>query len=125
MPPLTPQWRGRAADADAVAREFPSLAARLARPETRRHVMRLMAASAALGGLAGCDPAEPDARLVPAVNQAPNIVPGLPNHFATAFVDGGAGVGLVVRQEMGRPVKVDGNAEHPASLGASSIHGQA
>ena len=109
-----------------MAREFPALADNLARPETRRRVLRLMAASAALSGLSGCgDPSTPDGHYTPAVNQAPNIIPGKPNYYATALLDGGTAAGIVVRQDMGRPVKIEGNPAHPASLGATSIHGQA
>ena len=134
MPPVMPQdvaggakqWRGRLEDAELIEREFPALASALARPESRRQVMRMMAASVALGGLGGCsDPSSPDGHLVPAVNQAADIVPGLPNRFATAMTDGGAATGIVVTQQMGRPIKVEGNSAHPASLGATSIHGQA
>ena len=126
MSSVTPkQWRGRLEDAELMAREFPALAASLGRPESRRNVLRLMAASMALGGLAGCDPSAPDGHYVPAVNQAADIVPGLPNHFATALPDGGAGAGIVVTHDMGRPIKVEGNPAHPGSLGATSIFGQA
>ena len=45
--------------------------------------------------------------------------------YATALLDGGTATGIVVRQDMGRPVKIEGNPAHPASLGATSIHGQA
>ena len=125
MPPVKPgptQWRGRLEAAELMAREFPVLAASLARPESRRTVLRLMAASMALGGLAGCDPSAPDGHYVPAVNPAADIVPGLPNRFATALDDG---AGIIVTHDMGRPVKIEGNPAHPDSLGASSIHGQA
>ena len=129
MPPLNAperQWRGRVEDAERMAQHFPSLAGALARPETRRHVLRLMAASMALGGLAGCDdPSHADGQYVPAVNQAADIIPGVPNHYATALLDGGTAAGMVVRHDMGRPVKIEGNPAHPASLGATSIHGQA
>ena len=129
MPPLSDaprQWRGRLEDAERMAREFPALAGALARPETRRQVLRMMAASMALGGLAGCDdPSHPDGQYVPAVNQAADIVPGVPNHYATALLDGGTAAGIVVRQDMGRPVKIEGNPAHPASMGSTSIHGQA
>ncbi len=122
----TVQWRGTAADAQRMARQWPALARSLGQPASRRQVMRLMAASAALAGLGGChDPADPDTKYVPAVNQAADIVPGLPNQYATALVDGGAAVGIVVRQDMGRPVKIEGNPAHPASLGSTSIFGQA
>ena len=119
------QWRGTAADAERMAREWPALARRLGQPTSRRQVMRLMAASAALAGLGGChDPADPDTHYVPAVNQAADIIPGLPNRYATALIDGGAAAGIVVRQDMGRPIKIEGNPAHPASLGGTSIFGQ-
>lgn len=128
MPPLTPpvrQWRGRVEDADRVEREFPALASALARPESRRHVLKLMAASMALGGLTGCDdPSAPDGHYTVAVHPAPQIIPGLPNRYTTALIDGGAAAGIVVEQDMGRPVKIAGNPAHPGSLGATSIHGQ-
>ncbi|HEX3996207.1 MAG TPA: 4Fe-4S dicluster domain-containing protein [Acetobacteraceae bacterium] len=127
MPPVTRgpnQWRGRIEDAEAMEREFPALANALARPGSRRSVLRLMAASMALGGLTGCDPSAPDENYVVAVNQAADIVPGLPNRYATALLDGGTAAGIVVVQRMGRPIKVEGNPAHPASLGATSVHGQ-
>jgi Fe-S-cluster-containing dehydrogenase component len=120
------QWRDSGADAERIAREWPILAQRIKQPASRRQVMRLMAASAALAGLGGChDPADPQTHYVPAVNPAPDIVPGLPNHYATALIDGGAAAGIVVRQDMGRPIKIEGNPNHPASLGSTSIFGQA
>jgi Fe-S-cluster-containing dehydrogenase component len=128
MPPVIPprrQWRGEPEAAARLAQEFPVLAGALARPESRRRVLRLMAASAALGGLAGCDPSTPDGSLVPAVRQPADIVPGQPNRYATALDDCGAGAGIVVTHDMGRPIKVEGNPAHPSSLGATSIHGQA
>ena len=128
MPPVNdhvPQWRARPEDVERIAREFPSLAASLKCPETRRQVLRLMAASLALGGLTACDPSAPDRRYVSAVTQAPDIIPGLPNRYATALLDGGTAAGIVVKQDMGRPIKVEGNPRHPGSLGATSIHGQA
>ena len=91
-------------------------------PASRRQMLGLFAASFALSG---CDPSAPDERYFPAVNQAASIVPGLPNHYATAFDDGGAAAGIIVRQDMGRPVKIEGNPAHPGSLGATSMHGQA
>ena len=132
MPPVTPhpstprQWRGRLEDAERMAREFPALAGALARPQSRRHVLRLMAASMAMGGLAGCgDPSDPDGRYVVTVKQPPDIVQGIPDHYATALLDGGTAAGIVVTHAMGRPIKIEGNPAHPASLGATSIHGQA
>ena len=79
MPPVSRgpnQWRGQAEDAERMAREFPALASALARPESRRRVLRLMAASMALGGLTGCDPSAPDETYVSAVTRPRTSSPG-------------------------------------------------
>ena len=108
-----------------AAREFPGLAEALAKPRERRQVLRLMAAAFALGGLNACDPGQPSGTLIPAVKIPPNIVPGLPNFYATAHVLDGYASGVVVKHNMGRPIKVDGNPHHPASLGATDVFAQA
>ncbi len=113
-------------DPEEAARAFPSLAGAMTTPQRRRGLLKLMAASFALGGLSGCgDPAESETGWVPAVEAPPGIVPGLANRYATAGIAGGAGLGLVVEHRMGRPVKVEGNPLHPASLGATDALAQA
>src|SRR5207248_464 len=53
------------------------------------------------------------------------IVPGKPLWYATAMPLGGFGAGVLVESHMGRPTKVEGNPEHPASLGATDVFAQA
>ena len=134
MPPMSAasrQWRSLAelerdpAFLERASREFPSLAEALAVPQRRRRVLRLMAAALALGGLAGCDSGEPSGHLIPAVRNPPGIIPGLPNRYASAHVLGGYALGTVVTHQMGRPIKVDGNPNHPSSLGATDAFAQA
>ena len=55
----------------------------------------------------------------------PNIIPGLPNFYSTANVLDGYATGVVVKHQMGRPIKVEGNPQHPASLGATDVFAQA
>jgi molybdopterin-containing oxidoreductase family iron-sulfur binding subunit len=52
-------------------------------------------------------------------------VPGEPLFFATAMSLGGIATGLLVESHMGRPTKIEGNPEHPASLGATDALAQA
>jgi hypothetical protein len=90
----------------------------------RRDVFRFMAASMALGGMAGCA-IEPAEQIVPYVEQPEQIVPGKALSFATAIATDGFGLGVIVESQMGRPTKVEGNPDHPASLGATDVFAQA
>lgn len=131
MSPVSRQWRSLedlADDPSFVARaaqEFPGLAEALASPHDRRRVLRLMAAAFAMGGLGACDAGAPGGVLVPAVRMPPNIIPALPNFYSTADVLDGYANGVVVKHQMGRPIKVEGNPLHPASLGATDAFAQA
>lgn len=90
----------------------------------RRDLLRLMAASFALAGLSACTK-QPDEKIVPYVRAPEEFVPGKPLMFATSMPLNGFGTGVLVESHMGRPTKVEGNPEHPASLGATGIFAQA
>jgi len=91
----------------------------------RRRFLQLMAASMALGGLSGCGP-EPNARqLLPYVQEPENVIPGRNRYYATATTHEGYATGVLVAHQMARPIKVEGNPDHPASLGGSSAIMQA
>src|SRR5437016_385834 len=90
----------------------------------RRQVLKLMAASAALCGLTACTKL-PTEKIVPYVRAPEEIIPGKPLFYATSMVDRGVAIGLLVESHMGRPTKVEGNPDHPGSLGASNIFCQA
>src|SRR5665213_3627881 len=131
MSPMNRQWRHLDQLAEdplfvaRAAREFPSLAEALTVPSDRRRILKLMAAALAMGGLGGCDVGAPGGHLIPAVKAPPNIIPGLPNFYSTANVADGYATGVVVEHQMGRPIKVEGNPLHPASLGATDVFAQA
>ncbi len=85
-----------------------------------------MGASLALAGLSGCSvkPAPPG-EIVPYVHQPDDAVPGRPLFYATTMTMAGNAVGLLVESYAGRPTKVEGNPDHPASRGATDIFHQA
>jgi Fe-S-cluster-containing dehydrogenase component len=83
-----------------------------------------MAASMALASLTGCAAAPPE-KIVPYVRPPEELLPGKPIVFATSMPSPGYGVGLLVESHEGRPIRISGNPEHPASLGATDIFAQA
>ncbi|MDH4155814.1 MAG: Fe-S-cluster-containing hydrogenase [candidate division Zixibacteria bacterium] len=93
------------------AREIPS------NPWTRRNFLTLMGASMALAGLAGCR--RPVDKIVPYVSQLEEVIPGVPRYYATTMPLGNSAYGLIVESHEGRPTKIEGNPEHPASLGSA------
>ncbi len=109
---------------EMMHREFPRLASEWPEGVSRRGFLKLASASLALAGLAGCtkQPLEP---IVPYVVQPERVVLGLPLFFATAFPVGGIARPIIAKSMEGRPVKVEGNPQHGASLGAADIHSQA
>jgi molybdopterin-containing oxidoreductase family iron-sulfur binding subunit len=90
----------------------------------RRDVLKLMAASAALSGLSACTKL-PTEKIVPYVKQPEEIIPGKARFYATSMPTPNGALGLLVESNMGRPTKIEGNSEHPASLGATSAIAQA
>ena len=89
----------------------------------RRDFVKLLGASAALAGMSACMSA-PEEEILPYVHAPPNL-PGVPVHYATAMSLDGFATGLLVESHDGRPTKIEGNPEHPASLGAAGIFEQA
>ena len=91
---------------------------------SRRRFLSLMGASMALAGASACTK-QPKETIVPYVRQPEEIVLGNPLFYATTISMAGLGTGLLVESHEGRPTKIEGNPEHPASLGATSAQMQA
>lgn len=107
-----------------VKREYPAHGQEWNDPVTRRSFLKVMGASLAFAGLSGCviQPAE---KIVPYVRPQEDVLPGKPLFFATAMSVGGIATGLLAKSFEGRPVKIEGNPEHPGSLGATDVFAQA
>ncbi len=90
---------------------------------SRRTFLKVMGASMAMAGLAGCR--RPTEQILPYARKPEEIIPGLPNFYATAMPFGGAVQALLVESYEGRPTKIEGNPEHPVSLGKSGVFAQA
>ncbi|MBA2302241.1 MAG: TAT-variant-translocated molybdopterin oxidoreductase, partial [Acidobacteria bacterium] len=114
----SPQFR------EYLHREFPEQASEWNDPKGRREFLKLMSASLALAGVGACT-RQPQEQIIPYVRQPEDLVPGRPLFYASAVVHGGYAQPVLVESHMGRPTKIEGNPEHPASLGAADSFTQA
>jgi len=105
-------------------REFPKGASEWLDAVSRRGFLKLMGASLAMAGMTACtkQPLEP---IVPYVRQPEELIPGRPMFYATAFTLGGYASPVLVESHLYRPTKIEGNDQHPASLGGTDVFAQA
>jgi len=109
---------------DMLHREYPDGAGEWSDPVSRRNFLKLMGASLALAGVGACT-RQPDEVIVPYVKAPEQFVPGVPTFYATAMPLRGYAIGVLAESHMGRPIKLEGNPDHPASLGATDSITQA
>src|SRR4051794_15927368 len=116
MPPMT-NWQS------AIGNEFAPGANDWPNELSRRRFLQLMGASIALAST-GCTRNPPE-HIVPYVKQPEEVIPGKLLFYATALTLGGFARGVLVETHEGRPTKIEGNPDHPASVGASDVFMQA
>jgi len=109
---------------DLLHREFPRAASEWDESVDRRDFLKLMGASMALAGMAGCGRA-PEQHIVPYVKQPDGLILGRPQQYATVMPFGEDAIGILVESHEGRPTKIEGNPDHPSSLGATDAFAQA
>lgn len=116
----TPEFR------EFMHREFPAGASELLDSGDRRHFLKIMGASMALAGmgLSGCR-RWPQEQIAPFAHRPAGILPGVPKFYASSMELGGVAHGLLVTSYDGRPVKIEGNPEHPISRGGTDVFSQA
>ena len=107
-----------------VEREFPAGASELTDPVTRRHFVKIMSASFMLAGvgLTGCR--RPEEHIYPFGKMPENYIHGVPQYYATAMPNRGSAIPLLAKSHDGRPIKIDGNPEHPDSRGGTDNFAQ-
>jgi molybdopterin-containing oxidoreductase family iron-sulfur binding subunit len=97
--------------------EFPAIAESIT-PTRRRQFLKLMGASFLMANLAGCLE-DTSGTAVPYVRQPEGAHPDKPQHFASAVPLSGYAQPVLATVYDGRPTKLDGNPEHPATRGKS------
>ena len=124
-------WRSLEHKADSpefrafVEKEFPSGVDLIEDPVSRRNFMKIMSASFALAGLGVSGCRRPEHKILPFSKMPENYVHGAPQLYATSMPTRQSAVPLVVKSYDGRPIKIEGNAEHPNSNGGTDQYAQA
>jgi MoCo/4Fe-4S cofactor protein with predicted Tat translocation signal len=90
---------------------------------SRRGFLTAVAASVALAGLTSCR--KPVTKILPFNKRPEGFKPGTPQFYATTLSRSGYGIGVLVKSSDGRPTKIEGNPDHPSSLGTSDARLQA
>ena len=89
----------------------------------RREFLKLVGVGAGAAAAAGCS--EPVEKLIPYVIQPEEITPGIPVFYASTCRECPVSCGLHVKTREGRPIKLEGNPEHPINQGTLCARGQA
>jgi molybdopterin-containing oxidoreductase family iron-sulfur binding subunit len=106
-----------------IEEEFPTLSDRMPAID-RRSLLKLMGASLALAGLSACK-GEEDETALPYVNAPADVTVGVAKWYATAVTFAGYAQPVLGKTFTGRPVKLEGNPDHPVSNGATDAFTQA
>ncbi|HAP36233.1 MAG TPA: molybdopterin oxidoreductase, partial [Bacteroidetes bacterium] len=93
-------------------------------PINRKQFLALVSASAAFAA-AGCTNYRDKGEIVPYTQKPEEITLGVANHYASTFVENGQEYGILIKTREGRPIKIDGNPDHPVNKGKISAKGQA
>ncbi len=104
-------------DPELRTKEFPTEPSRVIDPLHRRNFFQLMGASMALAGVGACRYEKEE--IVPLARRPEGQTPGQTQQYATAFELGGVGHALLATSYEGRPIKLDGNPEHPFASGGT------
>lgn len=67
----------------------------------------------------------PVRKAIPYAIKPEDVVPGVPNYYASTFVDGGDYCAVVVKTREGRPIKIEGNELSSITKGGTSARVQA
>jgi len=89
----------------------------------RRDFLKYMGAGMLLATMA-CT-RRPIEKIIPYVNRPLEVTPGVANWYASTCTGCAASCGVLVKTREGRPIKLEGNTDHPVNQGALCIRGQA
>ncbi len=87
----------------------------------RREALKLMGASLALAGVGTACIRRPETEILPYTHMPEHVIPGLARYYASSYPGPNGAVGIVVEAHEGRPTKIEGNPDHPGSMGRANV----
>lgn len=90
---------------------------------SRRDFLKMMGFGIAAASLAACE--APVRYAIPYLNKPVDVDPGIPNYYASTFVQAGNYCPIVVKTREGRPIKIEGNNYSPITQGGTVAQVQA
>jgi molybdopterin-containing oxidoreductase family iron-sulfur binding subunit len=91
---------------------------------SRKQFLALLATSAAFTA-AGCSNYRDKGEIVPYTKKPEEVTPGIPNYYASTCTGCSQACGILIKTREGRPIKIDGNPDHPINRGKICAKGQA
>jgi len=82
---------------------------------SRRDFLKVMGFSVAAVSLTACE--APVKHAIPYLTAPEEVIPTIPNYYASTFIEGGEASPVVIKTREGRPIFADGNAFSPLSKG--------
>lgn len=91
---------------------------------SRKRFLALLAASTSFVA-AGCTSYRDKGEIVPYTKKPEEIIPGIANFYSSTCTGCSQACGILIKTREGRPIKIDGNPDHPINRGKICARGQA
>ncbi|MFM8835163.1 MAG: TAT-variant-translocated molybdopterin oxidoreductase [Cytophagales bacterium] len=118
-----PELKNDAAFVKNADKEFVDLGVQEDPGHSRRDFLKMMGFSVAAASLAACE--APVRKAIPYIVKPVDVDPGIPNYYASTYVNGGDYCSVVVKVRDGRPIKLEGNALSSVTKGGTSAQVEA
>ena len=104
-------------------KEFVDLGVEQDPGHSRRDFLKMMGFGMSAVALAACE--TPIRKAIPYIQKPVDVDPGIPNYYASTYINGGDYCSIVVKTREGRPIKIEGNSLSGVTKGGTSAQVEA